>query len=53
MSQAMSWQAPVRLSKRSRRLRARGKNANQVVVALAREMAALVWARAREGEVAH
>ncbi len=44
-SQALSWQAPVRLCKRSRRLSARGKNANQVVVAIARERAAFAWAR--------
>jgi len=32
---------------------ARGKNVNQVVVAIAREMAAFVWAIAREVAVAH
>jgi hypothetical protein len=32
---------------------ARGKNVNQVVVAIAREMAAFVWAIAREVEVTH
>ena len=31
---------------------ARGQNANQVVVAIAREMAAVVWAIAREVEAA-
>jgi transposase len=51
--QDISWQAQVRLCKRYRRLIARGKNATQVVVAIAREMAAFVWASAREGEVAH
>ena len=51
--QAMSWKAQVRLCKRYRRLMARGKNANQVVVAIAREMAAFVWAIAREVEVVH
>jgi transposase len=50
--QAISWKAQVRLCKRYRRLMARGKNANQVVVAIAREMAAFVWAIAREVEVA-
>jgi transposase len=50
--QDISWQAPVRLCKRYRRLIARGKNANQVVVASAREMAAFVWASAREVVVA-
>ena len=51
--QDISWRAQVRLGKRYRRLIARGKNANQVVVAIARELAAFVWASAREGEVAH
>jgi transposase len=41
--------AQVRLCQRYRRLIARGKHANQVVVALAREMAAFVWALARTG----
>jgi transposase len=51
--QAISWKAQVRLCKRYRRLVARGKNVNQVVVAIAREMAAFVWAIAREVQVAH
>jgi transposase len=51
--QDISWKAQVRLCKRYRRLMARGKNANQVVVALARELAAFVWAIAREVAVAH
>jgi transposase len=51
--QDLSWKAQVRLCKRYRRLMARGKNANQVVVAIAREMAAFVWAIAREVEIAH
>ncbi len=51
--QAIRWKAQVRLCHRYRRLMARGKNANQVVVALARELAAFVWAIAREVEVAH
>src|SRR5713226_5885745 len=51
--QDISWKAQVRLCKRYRRLVARGKNVNQVVVAIAREMAAFVWAIAREEEVAH
>jgi transposase len=50
--QALSWKAQVRLCKRYRRLMARGKNANQVVVAIAREMAAFVWAIARTVKVA-
>ena len=51
--QDISWKAQVRLCKRYRRLMARGKNANQVVIAIAREMAAFVWAIAREIAVAH
>ena len=49
----ISWKAQVRLCKRSRRLLARGKNANQVGVAIAREMAAFVWAIARTVTGAH
>jgi len=45
--QAMSWKAQVRLCRRYRQLIARGKHANQVVVAIAREMAAFAWAIAR------
>jgi transposase len=51
--QDISWKAQVGLCKRYRRLMARGKNVNQVVVAIAREMAAFVWALAREVKVAH
>ena len=46
--QDISWKAQVRLCKRYRRLAARGKHVNQVVIAIAREMAAFVWAIARE-----
>jgi len=49
--QDISGKAQVRLCKRYRRLVARGKNVNQVVVAIAREMAAFVWAIARKVEV--
>jgi transposase len=45
--QAISWKAQVRLCKRYRQLIARGKHANEVVVAIAREMAAFAWAIAR------
>jgi transposase len=51
--QDISWKAQVRLCKRYRRLVARGKNVNQVVVAIAREMAAFMWAVACEVKVAH
>jgi len=45
--QAIGWKAQGRLCKRYRQLSARGKHANQVVVAIAREMAAFAWAIAR------
>ena len=45
--QAISWKAQVRLCKRYRQLSARGKHVNQVVVAVAWEMAAFAWAIAR------
>jgi transposase len=51
--QDISWKAQVRLCKRYRQLMARGKNANQVVVAIARELAAFVWAIARTVTGAH
>jgi transposase len=51
--QDISWRAQVRLCKRYRRLSAQGKQVNQVVVAIAREMAAFVWAIARAVAVAH
>ena len=44
---AIGWKAQGRLCKRYRQLTARGKHANQVVVAIAREMAAFAWAIAR------
>jgi transposase len=44
---AIAWKAQVRLCKRYRLLSARGKHVNQVVVAIAREMAAFAWAIAR------
>jgi transposase len=46
--QEISWQAQVRLCKRYRRLIIRGKNANQVVVAIARELVAFMWAIAQQ-----
>jgi transposase len=46
--QDISWKAQVRLCKRYRRLIARGKHANQVVVALARELVGFMWAIAKE-----
>ena len=46
--QAISWKAQVRLCTRYRRLMARGKHANQVVVAMARELIAFLWAIAKQ-----
>jgi transposase len=46
--QDISWKAQVRLCKRYRQLSARGKHANQVVVAIARELIAFMWAIAKE-----
>jgi transposase len=46
--QDISWKAQVRLCKRFRRLMARGKNANQVVVAIARELVGFMWAIAQQ-----
>jgi transposase len=42
--QDISWKAQVRLCKRYRKLSARGKNANLVVVAIARALIAFMWA---------
>ena len=44
----IGWKAQVRLCKRFRRLTARGKHANVVVTAIAREMLAFMWAIAKE-----
>jgi transposase len=46
--QDISWKAQVRLCKRYRQLVARGKHANIVTVAIARELAGFMWAIARE-----
>jgi transposase len=46
--QDISWKAQVRLCNRYRKLSARGKHANQVVVAIARELIAFMWAIAQE-----
>jgi transposase len=45
--QALSWKAQVRLCTRSRHLMATGTNAHQVVVAMAREFSAFLWAMAK------
>jgi transposase len=49
--QDISWKAQVRLCKRYRQLMARGKHANQVVVAVARELVGFIWAIAKEVNV--
>lgn len=46
--QDISWKAQVRLCTRYRRLLARGKHANQVVVAIARELVGFMWAIAQQ-----
>jgi transposase len=46
-SQDSSWKAQVRLCQRVRRLLARGKHPNQVVVAMAQELAGFLWAMAK------
>ena len=46
--QDISWKAQVRLCKRYQRLVAKGKHANVVTVAIARELVGFVWAIAQE-----
>mgnify|MGYP001614136969 FL=1 len=46
--QDIAWKAQVRLCKRFRRLVGRGKHPNVVVTAIARELAAFMWAIAKE-----
>jgi hypothetical protein len=46
--QAISWKAQVRLCTRYRQLLVKGKNAHQVVVAIARELRAFMWAIAKQ-----
>jgi transposase len=46
--QAIAWKAQHRLHQRYRALLARGKNKQQIVTAIARELAGFVWAIARE-----
>jgi len=49
--QDISWKAHVRLCKRDRQLSVRGQHATQVVVAIARELIACMWAMAKEVSV--
>jgi hypothetical protein len=46
--QAISWQAQVRLCTRYRQRMAKGKHAQQVVVAIARACSACMWASAQQ-----
>jgi hypothetical protein len=46
--QRIAWKAQQRLCARYRRLLSRGKEKNKTVVAIARELAAFVWAISRE-----
>lgn len=46
--QDIGWKAQVRLCKRYRRLKSKGKNTNVVTIAIAREMLAFMWAIAHE-----
>jgi hypothetical protein len=48
MIQDISWKAQVRLCKRYRQLVARGKHTNVVTVAIARELAGVMWAIAKQ-----
>jgi hypothetical protein len=50
--QAIAWKCQVRLCARFRRLMAKGKNRNAVVTATARELAAFMWAIAKETAIA-
>ena len=44
----IAWKAQLRLSQRYRRLQARGKLKPVIVTAIARELAAFIWAIAKE-----
>lgn len=45
--QQIAWKAQLRLCGRYRRLRARGKHYNKIVIAVARELVGFLWAAAR------
>jgi transposase len=49
--QDISWKCQVRLCARFRRLMAKGKNRNIAVIAMARELAAFMWAIAQKVQV--
>lgn len=44
----IAWKAQARLCKRYRTLRARGKEQNKIIIAIARELSGFVWAIARK-----
>jgi transposase len=48
----IAWRAQVRRCKRLQKMIARGKNANVAVTAIARELAAFMWAIAKQVPVA-
>jgi len=50
---AIAWKAQARLCRRYRRLLGRGKHANTVIAAIARELVAFMWAIAREVPLAN
>jgi len=50
--QDIAWKAQLRLCKRYRKLIVKGKNPNVAVTAIARELAAFMWAIAREMKLA-
>jgi transposase len=52
IAQDIGWKAQVRLCKRYRRLIGRGKHANIVTTAIARELLAFMWAIAKEVPIA-
>jgi transposase len=49
----IAWKAQQRLHKRYKTFAARGKNKNQIVTALGRELLGFIWAIAREAERQH
>jgi transposase len=51
IAQDIGWKAQLRLCKRYRRLIARGKHANIVTTAIARELLAFMWAIAKEVKI--
>ena len=50
---AIAWKAQLRLTRKYRRMRARGKPHNLIVTAIARELAGFLWDAARLATTAH